>query len=577
MLNRVSAFMKKLKKPGKIFWKYRGYLLAPILLSLIYSIFSIALPILLDHFIDSMAKNINTTNRNPLIVLASVYFCIALFWILSNFCKTYFGNLSAWKITDELRIEMIRSNIAMGHMFYNHYSAADVLEHMENDIETIEVFIIDTLIPMLTSIFTILGIFVYFFLTQFIMGICFLLLTVIIFLFIYRVQQQSESCIEAERTQSTRLTAFLGEVFALRKEIYIMNGKKGIRQKSDDIMLHIKEKKIKKQQYLYRIWTFTLAGAAIANTISLLVSGKLFFDGLITIGTVYIAYSFSTMLREPLEHMQYHMQNYKTAKVSYERYNKMMRFDDGVTQGLMQFPVDFSKLTINNVSYSYSDYHADPQSSSAQSPDESQCFALHDVSLIIDNGEKLGVFGASGAGKSTLCKLICKLYALQTGDILFDTISVRDISTKSLRENVAYITASDQVFCATLKDNLDMFAGYDIQEIIVTIENYGLRPFLNISADADLPAALTEMISGDQMSHGQRQLISLSRLFFRRKKLIIFDEAAANVDESIENEFFSLLEKATKGHMSIIVTHNTERLGTCQRVIEFFEGGVRTL
>ena len=554
--------------------KYKCHLLWPILLSFVYSLFGIALPVILDYMIDAMTKN---AIRVQLVFLSELYLGVALLWVVSNILKTYFGNRSAWRITDDLRLGMMLHNIVMGHSFYNQYSAGDVLEHMENDIETIESFIINTFIPILTSLFTILGIFVYFWITQMVFGVFFLLITLIIFAVIYHAQQQSQETIEEERVYSTRLTSFLSEVFMLRKEINVMHGKAGVIQKSDEIMLNLKEKKVRKQQYLYHVWTLTLLMIAIANTTAIFISGKLYFDGALTLGTVYLAYAFSTMLKDPLEHMQYHLQNFKTAQISYLRYKKMMEYKDGIEIGEQPFPAVLTTLSIQNVSHSYADCDTSGEIPSADCPQETNHLALREVSFTIHSGEKVGIFGASGSGKSTICKLIGKLYVLQAGDIFFNEVSIREISTSSLRSAVAYLTASDQVFSATLKDNLDMFSQSDSQTMADTIDQYGLRAFLNISIDEDLQKKLAEQITADQLSHGQRQLISLSRLFFQSKKLIIFDEAAANVDAAIENAFFSLLEKAMRGHMSIVVTHHTERLGTCQNVIEFVEGKARML
>jgi ATP-binding cassette subfamily B protein len=529
------------------------FLLIPILFIGIYSLIQLILPIIIGNFIDGLT---NSEYIKKLMQLVIVYAVLSVALFIANMCKGYYGEKSAWFITDRIRIEMLEKNVSRGQTFYNCYTPGDVLEIMENDIEIIESFIIDTCIPVMVDILILFGIYIYFFYKSVVIGACFFVFSMFIFALIYIIQKKESDCITEERKQSTKLTSFWSEVISLRKEINVMGSKSAIIDKIEILMQELKKRIVSKQIYLYRVWTCTLLALVIINVFSFTLGGYFYFKRYISFGTVYLMYSFSNMLRDPMEKMQMYIQNCLIAKESIKRISNMLSFEDKISSGEVSIE-DLNHILVKDVSHKFNEK-----------------LVLENISFEICENEKIGIFGDSGSGKSTLCKILCKLYEIQEGEIKLNKHNIQDIDINSLRNTFAYVTASEQVYSSSLKDNLDMFSQKPIAEIANRIDKYNLRKFLKILKDDDIYQKLQEELDVELLSIGERQLINIMRLFFCDKKIIIYDEAAANIDENIENEYFELLEKIIKSHMAIIVTHNVERLSKCDKIIAMRNGSI---
>ena len=411
---------------------------------------------------------------------------------------------------------------------------------------------------MLVDLFTLIGIFIFFFIKNVYLGMGSVLITIAVSIMIYFVQKQQSDAILKEREQATRVTSFIGEIITIKKEINVMKASNEVVARMDKVFEKLKEYKVKKQNYLYRIWTCTLVAILVVNVISFVGGGFFYSKRIISFGFVYVIYSYGNMLKSPLENMQNYIQSYMMAKESIGRINDIISFDDEISKGHLCLEKKISSIKVENVFHKFgNDY------------------ALQNINFEIGNAEKLGIFGGSGSGKSTLCKILCKLYEIQEGNVFINDVNIKEIYTENLREHIGYLTAGEQIFKASLKDNLDMFSNLDFETVLSIIKDNGLEFFLGINKSDDICEKLNSELDKDKLSSGQKQLINLIRLFFSEKDFVIFDEAAASISEDIEKEYYELLDKISKKHILIIITHNVERLEKCDKILMLNDGNVQ--
>ena len=533
----------------------RKYLLliVPIACCIFYAAIQLSLPIMVEKFIDIIAYS----DAGGGIVIFK--YCILVFlMIVFRLLKGYTGKRAALRITDQIRYELLKKSLSRGQVFYNKYSQGDILEVAEKDIDILDDFIINTLIPVFVDVFTLTGIFVFFFIKNIFLCIGSILLTFTMNMMIYIIQKQKSNAISNERKQSTKVTSFIGEIMSAKKEIYVMKADQEVISRIDKLFDKLRIYKIEKQKYLYRVWTCTLVALLMVNVVSFIGGGFLYSKRIITFGFVYVLYSYGNMLKSPLENMQNYIQSYIVAKESVGRINSIINFDYEISKGHLFLENKISSIKIERVFHKFD-----------------REYVLKDISFEIGNGEKLGIFGDSGSGKSTLCKIISKLYEIQEGNVYINQINIKEINTENLRNHVAYLTAGDQIFSTSLKNNLDMFSGLDFEEVIRIINNNGLAPLLGIKEDDDIYEKLRKELNINELSSGQKQLINLMRLFFCTKDFVIFDEAAANICEDIEKEYFDLLDRLSVNNILIIVTHNVERLERCDQILMLKDGCIK--
>ena len=529
------------------------YLIIPILCCGFYTAIQLTLPIMVEKFIDIIAYG---GSEGETIIY--MYSGLILFLVVVKLLKGYSEKEAALKITDKIRYKLLEKSLLKGQVFYNRYSVGEILEVAEKDIDIIDGFIVNTIIPVLVDLFTLIGIFIFFFIKNVYLGLGSVLITIAVSIMIYFVQKQQSDAILKEREQATRVTSFIGEIITIKKEINVMNASNEVVARMDKVFEKLKEYKVKKQNYLYRIWTCTLLAILVVNVISFVGGGFFYSKRIISFGFVYVIYSYGNMLKSPLENMQNYIQSYMMAKESIGRINDIISFDDEISKGHLCLEKKISSIKVENVFHKFgNDY------------------ALQNINFEIGNAEKLGIFGGSGAGKSTLCKILCKLYEIQEGNVFINDVNIKEIYTENIRKHVGYLTAGEQIFKASLKDNLDMFSNLDFETVLSIIKDNGLEFLLGINKSDDICEKLNSELDKDKLSSGQKQLINLIRLFFSEKDFVIFDEAAASISEDIEKEYYELLDKISKKHILIIITHNVERLEKCDKILMLNNGNVQ--
>ena len=529
------------------------YLIIPILCCGFYTAIQLTLPIMVEKFIDIIAYG---GSEGETIIY--MYSGLILFLVVVKLLKGYSEKEAALKITDKIRYKLLEKSLLKGQVFYNRYSVGEIVEVAEKDIDIIDGFIVNTIIPVLVDLFTLIGIFIFFFIKNVYLGVGSVLITIAVSIMIYFIQKQQSDAILKEREQATRVTSFIGEIITIKKEINVMNASNEVVARMDKVFEKLKEYKVKKQNYLYRIWTCTLVAILVVNVISFVGGGFFYSKRIISFGFVYVIYSYGNMLKSPLENMQNYIQSYMMAKESIGRINDIISFDDEISKGHLCLKKKISSIKVENVFHKFgNDY------------------ALQNINFEIGNAEKLGIFGGSGSGKSTLCKILCKLYEIQEGNVFINDINIKEIYTENLRKHIGYLTAGEQIFKASLKDNLDMFSNLDFETVLSIIKDNGLEFFLGINKSDDICEKLNSELDKDKLSSGQKQLINLIRLFFSEKDFVIFDEAAASISEDIEKEYYELLDKISKKHILIIITHNVERLEKCDKILMLNDGNVQ--
>lgn len=529
------------------------YLIIPILCCGFYTAIQLTLPIMVEKFIDIIAYG-GSEGETIIYMYSGLILCLVAVKLL----KGYSEKEAALKITDKIRYKLLEKSLLKGQVFYNRYSVGEIVEVAEKDIDIIDGFIVNTIIPVLVDLFTLIGIFIFFFIKNVYLGIGSVSITIAVSIMIYFIQKQQSDAILKEREQATRVTSFIGEIITIKKEINVMNASNEVVARMDKVFEKLKEYKVKKQNYLYRIWTCTLLAILVVNVISFVGGGFFYSKRIISFGFVYVIYSYGNMLKSPLENMQNYIQSYMMAKESIGRINDIISFDDEISKGHLCLEKNISSIKVENVFHKFgNDY------------------ALQNINFEIGNAEKLGIFGGSGSGKSTLCKILCKLYEIQEGNVFINDVNIKEIYTENLRKHIGYLTAGEQIFKASLKDNLDMFSNLDFETVLSIIKDNGLEFFLGINKSDDICEKLNSELDKDKLSSGQKQLINLIRLFFSEKDFVIFDEAAASISEDIEKEYYELLDKISKKHILIIITHNVERLEKCDKILMLNNGNVQ--
>lgn len=203
---------------------------------------------------------------------------------------------------------------------------------------------------------------------------------------------------------------------------------------------------------------------------------------------------------------------------------------------------------------------------------EEHNYVLRNISLNIRAGEYVALVGSSGVGKTTLCSLIPRFYEINAGEILIDGINIRDISLRSLRQNIGIVQQDVYLFAGTVADNIRYGKPDATQaEIVAAAKKANAHDFIMA-----LPNGYDTDIGqrGVKLSGGQKQRLSIARVFLKNPPIIIFDEATSALDNESERAVRESLERLADNRTMLVIAHRLSTVRNAQRIIVLTESGV---
>jgi len=196
---------------------------------------------------------------------------------------------------------------------------------------------------------------------------------------------------------------------------------------------------------------------------------------------------------------------------------------------------------------------------------------LHDLNLTIFPGEKIGIVGRTGAGKSTLAAALFRMVATHKGKIKIDDVDINELDLHDVRSKLTILPQMPMLFLGTFRDNLDPFRKHQDAELWEALEVVQLKDFVT-SLPLKLEASVDE--NGDNLSSGQKQLFCMARALLQKSKVLILDEAMANVDLKTE----SIIQQAVRSHLRdttvLTVAHRLASIMDSDRILVLDKGRV---
>lgn len=198
-------------------------------------------------------------------------------------------------------------------------------------------------------------------------------------------------------------------------------------------------------------------------------------------------------------------------------------------------------------------------------------WVLKDLSFHIKAGEKIGLVGKTGCGKSSTVALLSRLYEYQQGEVLIDDIPIRNFDRHNLRDKIGFVSQDAIIFKGSLRENLSCDDTQTDQYLIDASKTTGLVKAL---AKEGFNLNMEILESGTNLSVGQRQLVSLTRVLLKNPSILILDEATANIDPYYEEIIHEAVMKMMDGRTCLMIAHRLETLKQCDRILVFNQGAL---
>ena len=302
------------------------------------------------------------------------------------------------------------------------------------------------------------------------------------------------------------------------------------------------------------------------QTVVLVVAGVyLIGDGQLTQGALIATVMLAGRAIAPLGQVVGLAVRFQQAKAAMKSLNNLMAMpvDRDPERDYLPDPPLNGQITLKDVCFSY-----------PAPPMQPTPAVLSNINLRIEPGERVAILGRIGSGKSTLLRMMARLYAPVSGQMLTDNLDVAQIDPADWRRAVGYVGQDCRLFYGSLREN-----------IMISRPDAKAEDFLRVLRLTGLDAVASKHPSGinmhigemgDGLSGGQRQLVALARCLLAQPKLILLDEPTSAMDTQTETLFMEHLMRATSGHTLVIVTHRPSLLALVDRIIVVDDGKVVT-
>lgn len=522
--------------------RYKGLSILALLFILMTSIVATAIPLLAQYYIDHyITKNIAKAGLYILVI----YFGIFILRVVFTFLGEYYFAKVAHSIVRDLRNDSFANLQKLGMSYFDKTPVGSVVSRLTNDTQAVA--------DMFGTIFSsFLNTILMFVVTLSAMIALSWQLTIYMILFIpvmvgsvYLYQKLSSRLVEISRAKISEMNTKLSESIEGMKIIQAFNQEQRLIDEFGEVNnehLRYYTKSLKVDSLLLR--PAMALFKVLAYGVIVMYFGLSFESAGFTAGIIYAFIQYTNQLFNPLIEL---MQNFSILQTSIISAGRVFTLIDNEEyepeQKESDHKISRGDIEFKNVSFSY----------------DGKRDVLKNISFSVKNGESIAFVGATGSGKSSIMNLFLRFYDYDRGEILIDGVNIKDYSSKELRNSVGLVLQDPFLYHGTVESNIKMYNESLTREDVIEASKFvDAHNFIDKLEDK-YDSLVTER--GSTFSSGERQLLTFARTIASKPKILILDEATANIDSETEELIQNSLEKMRKGRTTIAIAH---RLSTIQ-------------
>jgi len=534
-----------------------------VICAVISTAFTIIAPLLIGQattiIYDGIGRIMNHTGTIDFNSLINLLIIVVVLYIISSvfsYLQSIFLIEVTTKISYDLRERLMDKILHLPMDSVEENKRGDILSRVTNDVDSLQNGITQSFIQLTTAIITLVGVFIMMLFINIWMTLATVILIPIAFILIRFMTKFSQKYFLRQLEFKGSLNGQIEETFTGHDIIRAFN--------QEDISMERFEND--NENWFTHEWKsqfYSSLNGPLMNFISnftyvvVAVLGAVFvLQRVIAVGDILAFFQYTQSFTRPIQQITRVMNQTQTAMAASERIFEFLELDDEENPSARQISEIKDGISFENVSFSYT-------------PNEK---IIKNLSFDVKKGEKIAIVGETGAGKTTIVKLLMRFYDITSGSIKIDGIDIDEYDKNSLRSMIGMVLQDSWLFSDTITSNI----GYgnlesSEEDIVDAARQVYADNFIRRLSDG-YESELNE--DTDNISHGQKQLLTIARTILAEKEVLILDEATSSVDTRTEKLIQKAMDKLMEGKTSFIIAHRLSTIRNADKIIVIENGEI---
>ena len=517
------------------------------ILTIINTTISIFIPYIIGYIIDNITKNITSF----IIILLFIYIINYILTIIQNKIIINSVENTIYKIRRDTLNHLVKLPLS----YFDKNDIGNIISTLTNDLDKISECLEEVITTIINSIITVIGVTIIMFYMNVILSIIVILSVPLFFLIILKMSKKMNYYFDSLQNSLGNLTSSTEEIASNIKQIKSINKESYFIDKFNNINKIYRDYAIKSSVYSYLILPINLIINNLSNILIIGVGSILVVNKSITIGKIVSFLSYATMFRNPINDISSLVATVGEAIAGFKRINNIL--NQKIEDNGLIVPSIKGNIEFKNVYFKYNKKNI-----------------LNNINIKLKENENLAIVGETGSGKTTIINLIEKFYKINKGQILIDNVDINEIDKNELRKNIGLVLQDAYFFKDTIMNNIK--CGIDItdEEVIHICEDINANKFIE-----KLPNGYYTIIdnNANNLSNGEKQLLSIVRCLIKNPKIVILDEATSEVDIKTEKDIYEGIKKILKNRTSIVIAHRLSTIKNFDKILVLKTGKIKEI
>lgn len=553
----IKEQMHTLKRIVRFTRPYVKQFTIAILLVVILAILNVIQPRVIQVFIDEYLA-VGTATTRTAVIFGGIYFSVTILRATTTFFELYLFNIASEKTVLNVRNLLFEKVHSLGMRFFDSTSTGWVVTRVTNDTEALKDFW-NVLLNIIQSTLSVLTTFIAMLILDWQISL-WILIFIPLLLAVTRLYQVYSSRTYSEmKSKNSMLNTQLAES---------INGMSIIQQFRQEQRM-IDEFEETNDSYFQSRFSMTKLNATLLSpvvnlfyTLAIIVILGLFgynaLQGPVEVGVIYAFTSYVNLLFQPLTRLMDNLSLFQDGIISSSRILKVMD-DETYTPDQAKdttLAIEEAKIEFKNVTFSY----------------DGETDVLKNISFTVNSGETVALVGHTGSGKSSIINVLMRFYEYQEGDVLIDGHSLREYPIRELRDEIGLVLQDSFMFYGTIKDNIRLLDdSISDKEIVEAAEFVQANRFIE-----KLPDKYNHKVveRGAGFSSGEKQLLSFASTIVKDPKILILDEATANIDTETEILIQEGLNRMREGRTTVAIAHRLSTIRDADQILVLEAGEI---